>query len=120
MNYMDDKRTINLCYTGYENGEFDETIFNKERITKIRDIIRFNLEKRKTINVKTEGSYQLKHAVERFDKTQGGVKLGGYVSNGELIYAMIQEGFDVQRDGRNAYFNVTTKSAKNFCNKFRG
>lgn len=115
-----DVRLDNLCYTGYEFGKkFDANVFKSEKIDKIRVVIRENLVMRKTINRNTEGSYQLKHAVERLDKTKEVMEMGGYVSNGELIYAMILEGFDVERDGRNAWFNITSRSAEKFCNRFR-
>ena len=109
-----------LYYTGYEIavvGNKPWTEFNSERIEKIREIIKENLEKRKTerVNLLGYGSYSLKHAVEKDENARGILKC--YVSNGELIYAMILEGYNVKREGRNAYFNVTMDSAKRFYEK---
>lgn len=108
----------NLFYTGYEYYGYKDskpyTEFNEERIDRIRAIIRVFLYARKTINHQAEGSYKLKHAVERYDYVAGN-RLGGYVSNGEFIYAMILEGFQVERNGRNAYFNITSKETEEFC-----
>lgn len=107
----------NLFYTGYEyygyNKSISYTEFDPKRIKRIRRIINMFLYARKTINRQAEGSYKLKHAVERYDSVTG-EQLGGYVSNGEFIYAMILEGFQVERDGRNAYFNITSKETEEF------
>lgn len=110
-----------LYRTGYESiimeGNKHWSEFNAERIEKIREIIRENLEKRKTerVNLLGYGSYSLKHAVEKDESARGILKC--YVSNGELIYAMILEGYNVKREGRNAYFNVTMASAERFYEK---
>lgn len=107
----------NLFYTGYEyygyKGSEPYTEFDEERINRIRAIIREYLRPRKLMNRQTQGSYQLKHAVEHYDSVVRG-KLRGYVSNGEFIYAMILEGFQVEREGRNAYFNITSKETEEF------
>lgn len=101
-----------LTYLGYKGfGDFNPDEFKKERIEAIRDIIRPRLEKRKTISNGTCSSYELKHCVERQIESVAGI-LKGYVSNGELIYAMILEDFDVRRSGLNAFFNVSAKSLK--------
>lgn len=99
-----------LTYLGYKGfGDFNPDEFKKERIEAIRDIIRPRLEKRKTISSGTCSSYELKHCVERQIESVSGI-LKGYVSNGELIYAMILEGYDVFRCDPNARFNVSSKS----------
>lgn len=106
-----------LYYTGYElraqEGNRPWNEFDPERIERIRRIIKTFLYARKSINRQAEGSYKLKHAVEHYDYVVRG-KLGGYVSNGEFIYAMILEGFQVERNGRNAYFNITSKETEAF------
>lgn len=106
-----------LYYTGYETekveGNKSWREFDSERIDSIIKIIEAFLLPRKTINSKTVGSYKLKHAVEHYDSIVG-KKLGGYVSNGEFIYAMIMVGYQVKRVGRNAYFNVTSDRAEGF------
>lgn len=110
-----------LYNTGYEiraeEGNKPWNEFESERIEKIREIIRGNLEKRKTerVNLLGYGSYALKHAVEKDVNARGILKC--YVSNGEFIYAMILEGYNVKREGRNAYFNVTLASAERFYEK---
>lgn len=99
-----------LSYIGYVRGhEFNPKEFNLDRIAAIREIVRGRLEKRKTINHNIGTSYGLKHCVENQIEAYG-EPLCGYVSNGELIYAMILEGFDVCICDKNARFNVTTKS----------
>lgn len=105
-----------LYYTGYELralGNIPWNEFDPERIERIRRIIKTFLYARKSINRQAEGSYKLKHAVEHYDSVVNG-GLGGYVSNGEFIYAMILEGFQVEREGRNAYFNITSKETEEF------
>lgn len=103
-----------LTYLGYNgSGDFDANEFKKERIEAIREIIRPRLEKRKTINHDVGTSYGLKHRVEENSLAEL-PPLNGYVSNGELIYAMILEGFNVYRCSPNAKFNVTTKSFLSF------
>lgn len=94
---------------GYEgNAEFNPAEFNMERIDAIREIIRPRLRKIKNIN-RNHTSYGIKHRVE--EQIEASVKpLQRYVANGELIYAMILEGFDVLRFGINASFNVSEGS----------
>lgn len=93
---------------------FDPSVFKEDKIEKIRCIIRFFLIQRKGGEINEEfSSYSLKHNVDRFLKTYN-MPFGNYVSNGEFIYAMILEGFKVRRDGRNAYFNITTQSGRKF------
>lgn len=100
-----------LGYLGYTGCEFDPKSFKQERIDKIREIIRWFLTKTKNINYKSSTSYGLKHEIEDCCYAKGH-PLNEYVSNGECIYAMILEGFDVQRpDGSmNCYFNLSLKS----------
>ena len=56
--------------------------------------------KLKNIN-KTGSSYGLKHVAEREI---------GYITNGELIAAALMEGFNVQIEGPNGYFNISQKA----------
>lgn len=95
-------------YNGYK--EFDPSEFDMKRIDAIRKIIRPRLEKMESYNDRAH-SYTLKMRCEHQIEAVGGI-LGGYVQNGELIYAMILEGFKLKRNGINAYFYVTTKSLK--------
>lgn len=101
-----------LTYIGYSGIGFNQSEFKQERIEEIRKIIRARLVKRKTINLLGYGSYKLKHACEKDEMARGLLKC--YVSNGEFIYAMILEGFQVAKCGVNAHFNVTMKSAEDF------
>lgn len=99
-----------LGIVGYAWGhQFDPNEFTSERIDAIRAIIKGRLEKRKTINHDVGTSYGLKHRIEKHSLALG-FPLRGYISNGECIYAMILEGFDVYKCGPNAKFNVTSKS----------
>jgi len=98
-----------LTLNGYEPGiAFDETQFEQARIEEIRSVLRKWFRKMKNINLK-RSSYSLKHAMERYlgrERVWEGA-VDGYVSNGELIYAMVLEGFDVRREGINAFFNIS-------------
>ena len=73
----------------------------------LRDFINMEFVKRKTLN-KKRSSYGIKHYVER--------RIGRrdkYVSNGELINAMIACGFDYELThpgSPNYHFNVSEKS----------
>lgn len=91
--------------------EFDPAIFENDRIEVIRSIIKANYVPIKSI-MRHRSSYGLKHDVE---KRQEAVAIGNYVSNGELIYAMHLEGYQLVStyDGSpNAYFNVSYKSVR--------
>ena len=101
-----------LTYIGYEKGAvFSKLEFREDHIEAIIDIIRSRFEKRATINKNAPSSYRLKHCVESQVEAKQ-EPLNGYVSNGELIYAMILEGYDVEIDGKDAYFNLVEKSAQ--------
>ena len=101
-----------LTPTGYKFGvKFDKDAFNPERIDKIRNIIRMNIIPRKTINKNTSSSYNLKHIIERsIYAEQHGI---GYIGNGELIYSMILEGYEVERNDNEVYFNITSRCVDN-------
>lgn len=89
--------------------KYDEYEFDWDRINEAREIIRNFLKPRKFINHKY-GSYGLKHIVERIMNPRI-----GYLPNGELIVAMIAEGFDFKTPGHgnpNCSFNVTNESAE--------
>jgi hypothetical protein len=77
----------------------------------IRDFIRNNFEKNKTINTKV-GSYRLKHVIE-----ENAENVNGYIGNGDLIASMILEGFEYKKDSDsspNANFNLKQKTIKGF------
>lgn len=100
-----------LRYYGYSDIlDFDKKDFNMLRINEIKRIIGHRVSKKKTFE-KGISSYGLKHIVEAQQESKNGM-LGGYISNGELIYAMILLGFDVKRilETGNAYFNISCKS----------
>lgn len=87
-----------------EHESFDETpFFNNKTVDLIRPFLSDNLSKTKTIN-KSHSSYGLKHIVEN--------KIGQYVTNGELIYAMFLEGFEIKRHNINCFFNIKTSEVK--------
>ncbi len=91
--------------------EFDPSIFDNERINVIRSIIKANYVPIKSI-MRHRSSYGIKHDVEKRKEAE---IIGNYVSNGELIYAMHLEGYNLvpTYDGSpNAYFNVSYKSVR--------
>ncbi|PHR45992.1 MAG: hypothetical protein COA32_12165 [Fluviicola sp.] len=89
-----------------ELQSFDESPFlNNKTVKLIRSFLSENFSKSKSIN-KTYSSYGLKHIVE--------YKIGEYISNGELIYSMFMEGFDLKRHNINCYFNIKTSEVKKF------
>lgn len=77
---------------------------NQEKFNIISGYIRNNLKKTKNFKFETT-SYGLKHLVER--------SVGFYVSNGQLIYVMLQLGYDCclilngDKYSLNCHFNVT-------------
>lgn len=98
----------NLSRAGFHNHDVPELEWvNEERINNIVSVIRPIVKKIKSINYRVS-SYGIKHDVER--------RIGYYVSNGELIAAMIILGFEYKRPigsaGINCYFNVSMKSLK--------
>lgn len=100
-----------LTYIGYYgNAPFSNLEFREDNRDVICGIIRSRLEKTKTINRRIS-SYELKHLVEKQVEASG-TPCKGYVSNGELIYAMILEGFEIEVCGMNAFFNVSSRSVK--------
>jgi hypothetical protein len=104
---MDKNILKGLQLNGFDNEleSFDDTPFlNNKTVELIRPFLTDNLSKTKTIN-KSHSSYGLKHIVEK--------KIGKYVTNGELIYAMYLEGFDIKRQNINCYFNIKTSEVKN-------
>lgn len=97
------------------NDAFNESEFNQKRIDAIRDIIRTHLIPLKAVsNCDTACSYSLKHTIERYAYVTGNAILGNYITNGECIYAMYQEGYIFEKEphGQNAYFNVSKKSVE--------
>lgn len=99
-----------LTKSGYEpNVDFDENSFNQQRINELRKVIRKCFRHGRCLSMMDEAnSYKMKHVMENYlgRKIQHDGCINGYVSNGELIYAMILEGFKVRRNGRNCFFNV--------------
>jgi hypothetical protein len=75
------------------------------QVIKLYKWIRDNLEPSLRIN-RDMNSYSLKHFAE--SKITG---IGEYVSNGDLIYAMISVGYSYENsDGLNAFFGISKKS----------
>lgn len=100
-----------LGYLGYSDmQDFDKKEFSMLRINEIKRIIGHRVSKKKAFE-KGISSYGLKHIVEAQPESNNGM-LGGYISNGEMIYAMILLGFDVKRIPKtsNAHFNISRKS----------
>jgi hypothetical protein len=94
-----------LDKNGFESEKRDavDDSFRLNLIEDARDKINLYFEKTMQVN-KSIGSYGLKHRVESV--------IGHHLSNGELIVAMIGEGFQYKRNGINCCFNVSTRSIK--------
>lgn len=92
----------NLSKFGLLNEEINQK-WDRKRLAEIRDFVSKNLKPTKNIN-RSVNSYTVKHAVE--------AEIGMYISNGELIAAMIQCGFEYIRQDTspNCYFNISVKS----------
>lgn len=88
----------NLSHHGFERGKNPEPI-DIDKISDVFLFVRGNFRKIKSLNYK-HSSYGLKHIAER--------TIGRYVSNGELIAAMILQGYNYKPYGKiNAIFNVS-------------
>ena len=68
----------------------------EKQISEVRFMARRLLRKRKTVNKKM-GSQFLRETFERISWVPE-------IANGEIIEAMILEGFNLEQDGHNAYF----------------
>ena len=93
----------NLDKNGFVEVKSDADAIDVGSLADLRNFINGTLNKVTAIN-KNVSSYGLKHICEDF--------LGKYVSNGELIAAMILCNFDYKRisdTSPNAYFNVSMK-----------
>jgi hypothetical protein len=95
-----------------------DPISDWEKIKRIQVWIRFFLSPQKEIN-KNSHSYGLKHICEKGMKDiwdpKWGSNIDTYVSNGEFIYAMKEEGYEIvasSPDSLNAYFNTNTSFLK--------
>lgn len=94
-----------LTRNGFEfnTGGIGSEPFNLDLINRIRSVIQSNFNT--TIRVRKQSgshSYTLKHRVEKH--------INQYCSNGDLIAAMIAEGYLIKRDNINCFFNVDPKS----------
>ncbi len=85
---------------GFKNSttKFEASVFkNNKIIEQLRPVIKKYFSPAKTV-YKGSSSYGLKHIAEQH--------LDNYVSNGEFIYAMHLEGYNIERDDPNCYFNI--------------
>lgn len=108
---------------GLTNGGFigvnplEISDFNKLELNAARDVIACYLVPISSIN-KTHSSYELKHLIERIlaDETNQQIN---YVSNGALILAMYDAGFQICRisNSPNCFFNVSERSVKRLDTK---
>lgn len=109
------KQYDGLRIDGYHPGKgFDDEAFDDDRIEVLTSICRRHFKKSKGVN-HAISSYGMKHRLEQFGKLFRREYLGDYVSNGELIYAMLEAGFRAERCEPNAYFNVSDVSYGRFC-----
>lgn len=88
-----------LTQNGFDFSSQDDNHIDLDKLDHIVEYIEMWFDKTKTIR-KRQSSYGLKHLIER--------NTGTYISNGDLIAAMIICGYRYQKDGINCYFNVTT------------
>ncbi len=97
-----------LNRNGFEvtSGEsLEKSPFDLDHINRIREAIRAFFTKTPRVQKRHYAfSYSLKHLVEGY--------LGTYISNGDLIYAMILEGYRFERKRINCYFNLDEKGVK--------
>ena len=71
----------------------EKDYINEERGTKLVDEFLNLMKKRKTVN-KSEGTYGLKHVIERWaDKTYGSRGKNNYIDEGLLINIAMEKGF---------------------------
>ena len=107
---MENENYLNhLTMVGYEDDKtFDESVFDKERIDEIREVIRKFFRKRESPNPEAS-SQAIKRCLDAYlggERIHKG-KVQGKVTNGEVIYAMCLEGFEPQRTlTKGARFNV--------------
>ncbi|MEM7556000.1 MAG: hypothetical protein AAF378_18260 [Cyanobacteria bacterium P01_A01_bin.84] len=99
----------NLYFHGFECSSYPnpKKQFNTEKIRKTMQLINKYCQHTQTIR-KDIGSYSLKHIIEKHFADN-------YLSNGELIVAMLNCGFDYKKehvDSPNCYFNVSKKSIR--------
>lgn len=100
-------KLINMLPSNLSKFGFDTSSdqIQLDSLTEISQFIANNFEKQSTINpIKT--SFSLKEIIEK--------EFGTYIYNGDLIAAMILEGFDFKQVDQNAYFNISKKSLKKF------
>lgn len=104
MKNENDLRGLDL--NGFMNSteNFDSSVFaNNQTIELLRPEIKKYFSKTNSNN-RNYNSYGIKHIAEKH--------LGTYVSNGELIYAMHLEGYQIFRKNINCTFNVSEPSVR--------
>lgn len=115
----------NFGFTGEDN--FDKSNFNIESLTKVRCVIKDNLQPTKSFP-KPEGyvrDKQLRNLVLTYLSTNDSKF---YVTTGLFIYAMYLEGYMIRQvsyrnkgrliKDKSVYFNVSLRSIRNFIKKY--
>jgi hypothetical protein len=95
--------------------EFDKKTVDMERVNLAIECLEICIYPVFSLNRK-KSSYGIKHLVERYIP-------GGYLSNGELIIAMVNLGFKYKKlstRSPNCYFNISAKSIRNLENNTYG
>lgn len=101
-----------LNRNGLDNLGDGSKSFDPNLINRIRQVIRNNFVPTKRVRIQSGShSYSLKHRVEK--------NINQYCSNGDLILAMIYEGYIFKRDAINCFFNVDPNSTKLSDNRSR-
>jgi hypothetical protein len=96
---------MDLNRNGLDNRGDGSKSFDQDLINRIRQVIRNNFIPTKRVRIQSGShSYSLKHRVEKH--------INQYCSNGDLILAMIYEGYHFKRDAINCFFNVDPNSTK--------
>lgn len=97
-----------LTKIGFESQtkEFNANILeNSTFYNLIRPVIKKYFAKSNTFCY-THSSYSIRNLVKDY--------VGENISNGELIYAMHQEGYSIKKDGINCYFNIKKSELDSF------
>lgn len=104
-----------LTLEGYDlNRQFEASVFDKRRINEIREVIRKFYRRRPSVNT----DYSAVEMADTFSAYLGGERrhtghVHGDVKPGEVIYAMVLEGYiSKPYFVENAHFNMTTIGAR--------
>lgn len=101
--------SLDITYEGIRVRNNEKLVDETTEAFKFLMMITSNIKKSQKF-CKTKSSYKLKHDVEKILKEYTAGEIG-YISNGELILAMLKNGFLIRRislDSKNVYFNISS------------